>query len=60
MISPPPIPPEPTLIRRVIVKPDGRRLTFYDFEPADADAPPAPAPEEAPRHVGTPLESAAG
>ncbi|MCS7079364.1 MAG: hypothetical protein NZ585_04840 [Chloracidobacterium sp.] len=54
------VPPEPTLTRRVVTKPDGRRLIFYDFEPADANQPPASPPGESARHVGTSVEPAAG
>ncbi len=53
-------PPEPTMTRQVITKPDGRRLIFYTFTQPTETSDAARLPDEMTPDVGTSLESAAG
>ena len=54
------IPPEPTMTRQVIIKPDGRRLIFYTFaQPTETADAVRPSDQTVP-NVGNSLESTAG
>ncbi len=54
------IPPEPTMTRQVITKPDGRRLIFYTFALPTETADAVRLPDEMTPDVGTSLEPSAG
>ncbi len=54
------IPPEPTMTRQVITKPDGRRLIFYTFTQPTETADAAQRPDEMTPDVGASLEPSAG
>ncbi|WP_058865999.1 hypothetical protein [Chloracidobacterium thermophilum] len=54
------IPPEPTMTRQVIIKPDGRRLMFYTFVQPTETADAARRPDEMTPDVGASLEPSAG
>jgi hypothetical protein len=54
------IPPEPTMTRQVIIKPDGRRLIFYTFAQPTETADSVRPPDEMTPDVGASLDPPAG